>query len=481
MLRISHLTERTGRYYLADLSPGKWHGSVAAGLGLDGRVEAGALRSVLSGAHPLTGRQLSTRATTVSGFDLTFSAPKSVSVLYALADAEHAAAVMHAQRAAVDEALTYVDAHALSVRRGTGDDRSIGRARGTVAALFVHDVSRALDPHVHTHVVVANCTHGVDGRWSALDSRGLYVHGRAAGALYDAALRHELTTRIGVSWDRRRSGAYEMSVVDPVLIGALSSRRAEIRSHLHDHATSGGSWATPSRRARAVAWAVTRDPKAAVPTLEALRVRWQRLARDAGWSGELARSIERPNLRAAARTSTRIDERTFCASLEASRNASRRAAATTTVTRRDVIAAWAHALETGAPTCVVGTCVDALHAWDDHVGVAEVRHPRDAVVPPPHVLQALGPRPSMPDALVRWLRGAGAIEQYRDRWDVGGAPEPLGVQGTSPDLAALPVRRLAEHVALTRDLAEIRRRLGHEIGPDVGRAPLALERSLGRG
>lgn len=481
MLRIARVTERTGRYYLDDLSPGKWHGSVAAGLGLDGQVEAGALCSVLSGAHPLTGRQLSARPTVVSGFDLTFSAPKSVSALYALTDPEHAAAVLRAQRAAVDQALNYVDAHALSVRRGTGDDRSIGRARGTVAALFMHDVSRALDPHVHTHVVVANCTHGVDGRWSALDSRGMYAHGRAAGALYDAALRHELTTRLGVSWDRRRSGAFEMSVVDPVLIGALSSRRAEIGSHLHDHAPSRGSWTTPSRRARAVAWAVTRDQKAPMPTPEVLRARWQRLARDAGWSGDLARSIERPNARAAARTSTRIDEGTFRASLEGSRNASLGTAATTTVTRRDVIAAWAHALETGAPAGVVESCVDALRAWDDHVGVGEARHPSHAVVPPPHVLQALGPRPSMPDALVRWLRGAGAIEQYRDRWGVGGALEPLGVQGTSADLAALPVRRLAEHVALTRDLTEIRRRLGHEIDRDVGRAPLALERSLGRG
>lgn len=476
MLRIARVTERSGRYYLADLAPGTWHGTVAAGLGLEGPAEAGALRAVLSGAHPTTGRQLVARAPTVCAFDLTFCAPKSVSVLYALADAERAT-VLEAHRAAVDQALGYVDTHALSVRRGSGDDRHVERARGSIGARFTHDVSRALDPHLHTHVVVANCTHGVDGRWSALDSRGLYAHGRAAGALYDAALRHELTTRLAVAWERRRSGAYELRAVDPVLIGVLSSRGAEIRRHLQDHAPVTERRPVPSRRAHAVAWAVTRDAKEISSAPDALRDRWKRIAHDAGWSGHLDRLAERPNAISESSPCTRIDERAFRSALDDM--ARSRRGEMPAVTRRDVVAAWVSSVEPGIAAAAAGDCVDVLCVQDDRVGVAETRHARRGVVAAPHVLIALGARPTTPDALGRWLRGAVEIEQYRDRWGVDSA-SPLGVQGTGADLAAMPVRRLADHVALTRDLAEIRRKLGDELGPEVGRGPHTLERSLGR-
>ena len=71
---------------------------------------------------------------------------------------------------------------------------------GLVAASFTHGVNRNLDPHLHTHVVMANMVHGHDGRWSACDHRGLSAHRGATSAIYEAHLRAALTTRLGVQW-----------------------------------------------------------------------------------------------------------------------------------------------------------------------------------------------------------------------------------------------------------------------------------------
>lgn len=524
MLHIARLTERTGRYYVADIAaelevgalgvadplrpggasgigcdasthgvpdaargadrPGTWRGAVASGLGLRGAVGAAELAAVLSGAHPDTGRALTRRPTAVHGFDLTFSAPKSVSVLFGLSDAQRAAEILAAHRSAVDSALAYVEARAASVRRGSGEDRRVEPARGIVSASFTHGVSRALDPHLHTHVVVANLTHGADGRWTALDSRGLFAHRRAAGSLYDAELRHLLSTRLGLSWTRRQGAVCELAAVDPVLIGALSQRRAEIQAHLHEHVPSRAGTVGYSGRARAVAWAVTRDPKHAVRTSESLRARWARRASDAGWSGHIGQDVARdhpshaahvPHAARVARVGppAAIDEHRFAASLELS--------AAGAVTRRDVLEAWATASTAGAAVRAVERSVDALAEWGDGVGVAEAVRSSRAVVVRPYLRRALGPRPSTPDALARWLHGAAAIDGYRERWRLHGAREPLGVHGSTAELSSMPVRRLAEHLAVTRELAEIRRQLGREVNRDVGRDPLAIERSLGIG
>jgi conjugative relaxase-like TrwC/TraI family protein len=124
----------------------------------------------------------------VTGFDLTFSAPKSVSVLWGLGDTEVSKAVRRAHDGAVVEALGYLERHATMARRGANGVRRIG-AGGLVAAGFRHRTSRAGDPQLHTHVLVANAVCGEDGRWSAPDARLLYFHARTGGFVYQAALR----------------------------------------------------------------------------------------------------------------------------------------------------------------------------------------------------------------------------------------------------------------------------------------------------
>ena len=196
-------------------SAGVWLGGGVAGLGLNGVVDGGDLRAVLAGLAPGTGltpngTRLVAHAKRVPGFDLTFAVPKSVSVVYALGDPLVQAAVVAACEAAVAEALGWLEREACFVRRGTNnrkmvdDPAGFGTRRmiadGFVAAQFRHRTSRAGDPHLHWHVLVANLARGIDGRWTALDGAALYAAKRAVGVLFQTVMRRELSLRLGISW-----------------------------------------------------------------------------------------------------------------------------------------------------------------------------------------------------------------------------------------------------------------------------------------
>jgi conjugative relaxase-like TrwC/TraI family protein len=513
VLRVVGLTDRTGRYYLADLaeelgatvlagerpdlgrSVGRWAGSGASCLGLTGPVDAGAFEAVLGGRHPFAGYPLRSRTSSIVAYDLTFAAPKSVSVLFGLGDATSARVVLEAHRSAVADALGYVSRRGAAVRRGSGDERSLVPVDGIIVAAFVHGVSRAMDPHLHTHAVVANVAHGEDGRWTALDARGLYAHARAAGALYDAQLRRALTEGLDVSWSARKSGAYEVAAVDPLLIGALSGRQSEIRAYLLAGGQAGtdssGTMAV-SHRAHSAAWAATRDEKSP-RTRDALRLLWRVRAAGVGLTeralaiaGAPARALAGPAGTGVVGTVDGVDaldEYRFAASLRAG---TPHAAAT----RRDVVAAWAGAVRAGATVHSVERCASMVAEWGSGIGVGEESRPLRAVLPSQEVLRPLGPRPADPDALAVWRSAAAAIERYRARWAVtegrgSGRDRGDGIDGreqaafrSSPAmLATMPARQLAEHLAVARQVAEVRRRLGRAT---ERQAPVP-ERAVGRG
>ncbi|MDA8316074.1 MAG: relaxase domain-containing protein [Actinomycetota bacterium] len=486
MLRVARIRDRTGRYYLMDLASeldaasvgpgptdprdprgGRWLGTAAAGLGLAGHVDGQAFSAVLSGRHPSGGHRLRMRETAVSGYDLTFAAPKSVSVLFALGSPGASAAARAAHDEAVDAAMGYVAARAATVRCTP----SASPVDGLVAARFVHGVSRALDPHLHSHVVVANLARGNDGRWRAIDGRGLYAHAKAAGALYDAFLRHGITTRLGLEWVSRSGRGWELSAVDPFLTAALSSRRAEILVHLATHASGPAPGLVPtptSRRARRTAWAATRDPKAVAATPGELRRRWGAIARGAGCSAELFvnAALERAGAGRVGRAS--IDEHRFAAAI--AEGAGRG------VTRREAIGAWAGALGAGGSVEDVERCVDMLADWGTGTGVAERVLAPAAVVPAPHVLRLLGPRPAAPHALGVWESAASSIARYRARWGVHDRRQVLGAH-TPTELRALPARRLADHLATARAIDDALARIGRVREPLRDRG-LELSRDL---
>jgi conjugative relaxase-like TrwC/TraI family protein len=161
-------------------------------------------------------------------YDLTFRAPKSVSLLYAFGGPRVAAAVQKGHAKAVAAALGYLERHAAIARRGHGGHELV-RGNGFIAAVFQHRTSRAGDPLLHSHGVIANLTCGPDGRWTALDGRVLYNHGKTAGYLYQAVLRHEVTRELGVAWDRVRNGVAGGHRRHPraVVVG-FSQRRQQI-------------------------------------------------------------------------------------------------------------------------------------------------------------------------------------------------------------------------------------------------------------
>ena len=280
-------------YYLAEgEEPGRWLGGGADELGLAGRVEEDELRHVLSGADPRTGERLARHpARKIPGFDLTFRAPKSVSLLWALGDPSTAAAVTLAHDRAVDAAVSYLQDDAARTRRGAGGVERV-EVSGFVAAGFRHRTSRANDPLLHTHVLVANLARTVDDDvWRTLDSRRLFQHARTAGFVYQAQLRHELTRSMGVAWQPVTNGVPDIADVPREWIEHFSQRRAAIVDHLDDHGQHGA-------KAAQAATLATRSAKETIRSEAALRAEWDARANDLGvpddWTASHDCGLHRP-------------------------------------------------------------------------------------------------------------------------------------------------------------------------------------------
>ncbi|HVT41384.1 MAG TPA: MobF family relaxase, partial [Acidimicrobiales bacterium] len=178
MLGMRGVTRDRGAYYVADLArelpvaePGRWIGSAAPSLGFAGVVEPAVLDHLLDG-RTAAGMPLPRARASVAAFDLTFSAPKSVSVAFGLGGAAVAREVVAAHLAAVSGAVRYLEQHGVTAVRRAGPDRAVLSTSGMVAARFTHGLNRNGDPHLHSHVVMANLVHGADGRWGACDRRG---------------------------------------------------------------------------------------------------------------------------------------------------------------------------------------------------------------------------------------------------------------------------------------------------------------------
>jgi conjugative relaxase-like TrwC/TraI family protein len=213
-------------YYTGhDEAQGQWEGHGAEERGLTGRVEDEQFLNLLT--RPST---IANKPKTVLAYDLTFSAPKSVSVIYGIGDRTISPVARQAHDDAVREALGYLERHATWTRRGK-NGKHLLRGEGLTVAAFRHRTSRAGDPQLHTHAVVANTT-TAEGRETALDGRALYAHQRTAGFLYQAALRHNLTQALGVEWEPVHNGVAEISGIDDEVLKHFSRRSQEIRERL---------------------------------------------------------------------------------------------------------------------------------------------------------------------------------------------------------------------------------------------------------
>ena len=219
-----------------------------------------------------SGRAFQKRAG-VHGYDLTFCAPKSVSLLRGLGDDVVGKAVSDAHAFAITEAMEYLAEHGgyTRVHNPRTGEKDLVRLPGIVAAGFQHETSRAGDPHLHTHVLVPNRQARADGRLVSLDGTSLYHEAKAAGIIYQATLRRELTRSIGVEWNDvdPHTGMADIAGVNRAELRSWSTRATQLREWASGHLRvecdelSAGQLATAQKATRprkpeGVAWASLR-------------------------------------------------------------------------------------------------------------------------------------------------------------------------------------------------------------------------------
>jgi conjugative relaxase-like TrwC/TraI family protein len=266
-------------YYSADehAEAGVWSGEGARALGLEGQVERDAFEGILNGKLPdgelvgqVEGRRL--------GLDLTFSMPKSASIL-ALVSGDRR--IIDAHLAAVKSTMSQL------VEKHFAESRNYERSRSgepqktgnLVYALFAHDTSRALDPQGHIHAVVANLTRDPKGTWKALWNGEIWKNNTTIGQFYHAAFRAQLQ-KLGYETEAAgKHGSFEIKGVPGDAIKAFSTRTTEIEAKI---AEVGATRLETKKQITLY----TRDPKLAVEDRGALVEGWQQRAAELGFDGK---------------------------------------------------------------------------------------------------------------------------------------------------------------------------------------------------
>jgi conjugative relaxase-like TrwC/TraI family protein len=286
---VSALTSsaQASSYYEADdyyaeggLSPSEWQGKGAETLGLSGEVDRDRFRDLLDGK--IGDQQLGTyrdgQREHRPGWDVTLSAPKSVSIMAEVAGDRRLLAA-HGQ--AVTVAMAHVEQHMAATRIRGGGTVNREATGNLVIASFQHGTSRAQDPQLHTHNVIMNATRGEDGAWRSLEPRAIYQLQKQIGAIYrqELALKvRELGYEIAVGKD----SLFEVKGVSEKVMDAFSTRSAAIEAALEARGTSRD---LASAAEKQVAALETRQAKIAGDHAS-LVANWRDTASKAGFGAE---------------------------------------------------------------------------------------------------------------------------------------------------------------------------------------------------
>lgn len=269
-------------YRSEEVSAAEWAGKGAALLQLSGAISSDAYKNIMQGYSPdadfsLCGHPEEEHR---SGWDLTFSVPKPVSVMWAAADDTLKQQIHNAHNRAVDSAVSFIESHAAVTRRGyAGQERE--SVIGLVAAKFHHYTSRALDPQIHTHCLIANVAPRSDGTWGTIVSRDLYFWQKSAGTMYRSELAKQLKD-IGFSIEKDGS-AFSIGGVPSDICDLYAKRSSDIRDALKK---MGG--AESSSRLGDIAALSTRKGKTKIDR-EELNRRWKEEIQEFGFDGVVLR------------------------------------------------------------------------------------------------------------------------------------------------------------------------------------------------
>lgn len=220
----------------------------------------------------------------VAGFDLVFTPPKSISIAWGLGDEQLRRGIESAHERAIQDVIRHLEKTVVMTRRGRNGVRQIDTAGGVIGTKFRHWDSRAGDPNLHDHVVIANRVQGVDGQWSSIDGRMIYAYGVEASELYNSLVQQYVTELTGLQFEARslngKKPVHEIVGIDDEMVRAFSSRRGEISAALeqvtaqfveeHGYAPSEKQLIQLAQQATLA----TRPAKEGVHSLEELHAEW---------------------------------------------------------------------------------------------------------------------------------------------------------------------------------------------------------------
>lgn len=267
-------------YYAADGDAGHWHGAVAERLGLSGELKKGQLLAMFQGYHPETGEALvkNAGAKHKAGWDLTFSVPKSLSAVWAVATPEERKKIEDIVRKNAERSLDF-----LAERAFTSRDRSSKAAPykpGLLVAMYRHGTSREQEPQLHLHCEVANLGMREDGSFCSLDFDTRWK--MAAGAHFRAGLADDVARELGLGIERDADSFRIVGVPDE-LCTAWSTRAKQIREAMKEAGYT-------SAKAAAVAALATRQAKADVSAAQ-LFESWAVEAATHGFSADVIEQL----------------------------------------------------------------------------------------------------------------------------------------------------------------------------------------------
>jgi conjugative relaxase-like TrwC/TraI family protein len=259
----------------------QWYGKGAEAAGLSGYVTPEAFQHILDGNTPdghKLGRTIDGEFKHRAGIDLTFSAPKSVSIMALVAGDGR---LIEAHDAAVKVALDQIEARVLETRIWDSASKTQIKERNLqmIAGMFRHEVNRNQDPQLHTHAVITNMVQPADGKWRSVEGSSLFHHKMEMGALYRAELAMNVR-ELGYEVERTHiDGRFDIKGVPKSIMAAFSTRSTEIREAL-----SGYDYQNP--KTADTATLMTRDHKVVVDR-DLLHKGWQQRGERLGLNAQI--------------------------------------------------------------------------------------------------------------------------------------------------------------------------------------------------